>query len=179
MMDGEARRDPWPVQGLSVRFGGAGRRRQVVLGSAAVALLGRAVGGLGVAVAAAVLRELSLALVGDLRHEARFAVVSVLDALEAAVGQLHEVGALGVVALEGCLLAVVVAGGRVVDGPVEVIAGMRTRGESRDGGGEAQQDEEELWTRKSRDNFVVRVVVVVVPVCSGGGTREGVGAVGV
>lgn len=98
---------------------------------------------------------LCLPLVGDLRHIARVPVDSVVNFLEAAVRQLHIVEALGVVALSCLLLAEVVAGGCVADGPAEVIVGRGARlvvgvrggGWNHEGGGEAQEKDELLVCR--------------------------------
>jgi len=53
--------------------------------------------------------ETSLAIVVDLSHVAGVAVHEVLDGLQAAVGELHVVGSLGVVAVTGLLVSELVA----------------------------------------------------------------------
>ena len=93
----------------------------VVRGRGAVALPW-ARGGAAVAATGAT-GVLGLTLVGDLGQVARVALDIVGDLLEATVGQVHEVVALGVVSIAGFRVAVVVAGGGVINEPVEVIVG--------------------------------------------------------
>ena len=62
-----------------------------------------------------------LALVGDIGHKSGLVVSSEGDSLEAAVGQLHVVGAAGHVSVAGLVVAEVVAGVVVLDGVGEVV----------------------------------------------------------
>ena len=71
------------------------------------------------------LRVARLALVADLRHVARVAVHVVGHLLQAAVGELHVVGALGVISVAGLLVAEVIAGVFIPHGVVEVVLGLR------------------------------------------------------
>ena len=68
--------------------------------------------------------EASLALVGHVGDVAVIAVDDVRDLLQAAVGELHVVGSLGVVAVTGLLVSELVAGGVIADGPLEVVLGL-------------------------------------------------------
>ena len=73
----------------------------------------------------------NLALKLHCGHEATVLVHCVGDLLDAAVGQQHVEGALGVVAVAGLRVAEVVAGVIVLDGPVEVVGGFLQRGSVR------------------------------------------------
>ena len=67
---------------------------------------------------------LSGAGVLDISDVARVTVDVISYLLDATVGKLHVVGALGVVIVAGLLVAELVAGGIVIDGPVEVVVGF-------------------------------------------------------
>ena len=70
------------------------------------------------------IRVASLALVADLCYVARVTVHVVSHLLQAAVGKVYVVGALGVVSVAGLLVAEVVAGGVILHGVVEVVLGL-------------------------------------------------------
>ena len=68
--------------------------------------------------------EASHAVVLDVGHVAVVTVHEVSDGLQAAVGEVHGVHALGVVTVAGLLVVEVVAGGVVLYGPLEVVLGL-------------------------------------------------------
>lgn len=70
------------------------------------------------------LNILNLALEFDCGHKARVAIDGVGDLLDEAVGQQHVVKALSVVTVAGFLVAKVVAGVMILNGPVEGVDGF-------------------------------------------------------
>merc|ERR1711973_1061709 len=66
---------------------------------------------------------LSLTLIGDISNKARVSIDGVGDLLQAAVRELHIVGALGIIAITGLLVAKVIARVVILDSIVEVILG--------------------------------------------------------
>merc|ERR1712029_1142024 len=66
---------------------------------------------------------LSLTFIGDISNIARVTIDGVGDLLQAAVRELHIVGALGIIAITGLLVAKVIARVVILDSIVEVILG--------------------------------------------------------